>query len=432
MDQRAQLVGVTKTFQDHAKAVQDAADKAALLAEYNGVLSDSNKTLEERARGAREAVEALRRAQEAAADIAKLGGMPGLSTTESGASDAALQRQIAGVTTLVDKYQALAQQFPDMKSAYAAMQTAADAAIVDMTQSMRVHQQEADTARRMDAEWRREIDGAAVAFTNLDAAIAGFKDTDITTVIQDAAMAQADLAIALSRGQLSLEQFTAAAEHLSDSSQKAIATAQAGKAAGIAGTVAGGPQAVMGAVASSGPIGAIIVAIISFIKDAKNIGKEFTDFHVEIMDGIANFPSELPDIVYDALVRGTNAVSSMLPKLISGLITMIPKLIAEIIKAIPEIAKGFWVAFKDMLTPDIKLDDMWTNIKSPKQGQANAEAEEQQRSGMTGTVGVGTTSRTSRAVVQHFHGAFIGIDPTTSRKLNAQMIDYANVYGSAS
>lgn len=135
--------------------------------------------------------------------------------------------------------------------------------------------------------------------------------------------------------------YTASIDRATESARGLTAAQMAGKAAGMTGTVAGGPQAVMGAVGSMGPWGALIVAIVQLVTNLEDVVNQFTDFHVKLMESISSLPETIAKVLPDALVRGTEAALTMLPDLFASLAKAIPDLAMALVEVIPEMAVSF-------------------------------------------------------------------------------------------
>ena len=102
-------------------------------------------------------------------------------------------------------------------------------------------------------------------------------------------------------------------------------------------TAAGGPQAVLSAVASAGPWGALIAGIIDLVSNLDETMASFSDFHVQFWDSLSSFPEQLSDHLSETLTSSTEAMISAIPELIGSLAEAIPDIISTIAEFIPEL-----------------------------------------------------------------------------------------------
>lgn len=195
-----------------------------------------------------------------------------------------------------------------------------------------------DAQRWGEVNFGPQVDAAAEALGAFDAAMGGIDLTDAIDDTTALALAQADLALALSRGAISADQYeeamgrlTAAQKELDDD-PTAIDTATT-----VVGAVAAGPEGGLEALSTAGPIGAFIAFIVGVIKDLDETLDGFHEFHMDITSAIGNLGGTLADAIPEALNEGTQAAIQMIPDLIRGIIM---DLIPAIIQAIFDV--DFW------------------------------------------------------------------------------------------
>lgn len=121
-----------------------------------------------------------------------------------------------------------------------------------------------------------------------------------------------------------------------------LAKARLDSAATAAGMATGGPSAVMGAVSSAGPWGAIIAAIVELVGNFADIGDEFNDFTLNFQESLSKLPETLGDNIghwletaIQSVDVGANFIQSLadnLDNIISGILGSIGPLLASLLE----------------------------------------------------------------------------------------------------
>lgn len=106
----------------------------------------------------------------------------------------------------------------------------------------------------------------------------------------------------------------------------------------IMGMVSSGPEAVLNAVAATGPWGAFIAGLIDFVKNIDESLVSFQSFHMDFMESIASLPQTLVDHLSDTLVESSQAAIRAIPAFIQSLADNIEPLIMAVVEATPTIA----------------------------------------------------------------------------------------------
>jgi hypothetical protein len=149
---------------------------------------------------------------------------------------------------------------------------------------------------------------------------------------------QADLAIRLSRGTISLDEYKA---KLADLSSARATVAPSGMSSGTAGAIASGiangPNAAISAISMAGPWGAIAGAVLNFVKDAKQNLASFSETHLQIMAGLGSLPETIGDHLKNTLDKDLKAAITLLPNFLASLAKAIPSIFSTIATEIPEI-----------------------------------------------------------------------------------------------
>lgn len=95
-----------------------------------------------------------------------------------------------------------------------------------------------------------------------------------------------------------------------------------------------GPNAVMQGVASAGPWGAIIAAIIELVRDFKDVGDQFNDFTISLNESISKLPETLGENLGRWLETGTEATLKMFPEFIASLLSSIDDIMGSMTDAL--------------------------------------------------------------------------------------------------
>lgn len=127
----------------------------------------------------------------------------------------------------------------------------------------------------------------------------------------DAAISSADDMMTTAQAQL--DQITADAQAAVDKAKAAPANA--------VNMANGGPSAVMGAVASAGPYGALIAALVQFAGHFDELGNMFSDFTVSFNRSIAALPKTIMDNIGTWFAEGTASAVEMIPNMVESLVT---------------------------------------------------------------------------------------------------------------
>lgn len=165
--------------------------------------------------------------------------------------------------------------------------------------------------------------------------------------------------------QAALTAQTFSTDRNTDAVDRITAGEVAGRVAGVVNTIAGGPQAVMGAVASAGPWGALIAAIVDLVANFEDVAGQFHDFHMKFTEALGRFPQTIAEILPKALVDGTEAALNAIPDFLSsfaeyfddiivGIAESLPDMIVDLVDVfivrMPEVVMAFLVALLDPRT----------------------------------------------------------------------------------
>lgn len=111
-------------------------------------------------------------------------------------------------------------------------------------------------------------------------------------------------------------------------------------AAAVEGALSG-PQGGLNALASAGPLGAIIAGIAEAAQDFEGTLQGFHDTHMSITKGIASIPDVLGENLGTWLVEGTNGVTDMVVGFIENLASNIDDILIHLIGSLPDVAGKF-------------------------------------------------------------------------------------------
>lgn len=185
------------------------------------------------------------------------------------------------------------------------------------------------------------VDEAAAFLAEFNAELEGLVPASAEGDLERLTRLQDELTLAFSRGTIDVERYRQEMERLAAVQSDMDTSAAVGGAADAAGMAAGGPDAVMGAVASSGPWGALIAAIVDLVANFADVGDMFNNFTISFNESIAAFPQTLSENLSKWLETGTNSAIEMLPNFIAGLADALPGLISDFLAWIPQMAGLF-------------------------------------------------------------------------------------------
>lgn len=166
-----------------------------------------------------------------------------------------------------------------------------------------------------------------------------------------------------------------------------------------------GPSAVMSGVASAGPIGAIIAALVNFAKNFGSIGDMFNDFTKSFQDSIMKLPETLGEHLGEWLQTAVESLD-ILPNFIQSLVTALPDILETVFSQIgPLIAGVIKMAFIDLPNMLVELvemlsdGDMWYAV-----GEAILQGFEDGFLGMTDESGNTTAGSVVSGIASIFTG----------------------------
>lgn len=191
-----------------------------------------------------------------------------------------------------------------------------------------------DAAQWAEAEFAPAVDEAAGFLGEFQTALAEFIPDEALADVDKLAGLQADLALAFARGAIDLDTYNAQMERLASATQ-AVADAEADRAVASAAStvsdVASGPSAVMSAVSSAGPWGALIAAIVELVGNLADVGDMFNEFTINVNNSIAALPETLAENLDTWLTTGTQSAIDMVPDLVKSLAENLDDIIGTLI-----------------------------------------------------------------------------------------------------
>lgn len=312
-DLRPKLAAITAELTKRKAALADATENALLL----GSATDANTAADERARLAAQALAEAKRRQAEAERAAR--EEAARAREEARKHLEAILAEVAAIGAYYD--------------------------VVDKSASVR-----ADLASEIDAI--TEARKAQIDVTNR------------------AAIAEADLALALSQGAISLDEYNQRKAQLNS-----------GTTGGSVPNISAGtsPQGAIGALGNAGPWGALIAGIIQAISNGlDNLGDLFHDFTLNLNEAIGNIGNDLGENLGRWIEEGTKSVGKMIGNLIGGLIGNLPEIITQLtvglIKAV--FSADFWTNMWDGLWKGLKkLWDSTFSVDSQGKGVAAKQNE---------------------------------------------------------
>ncbi len=225
-------------------------------------------------------------------------------------------------------------------SAEQAAQAAAQADFEERLSAARVARL-SEEAEAFDAMYSPAVDRAAEFLETFTAELGRIVPPAALTDLERLTVLQADLALAFSRGTIDLEDYTAQMELLA-AAQNTVAAGQpdAGgsfNGEAVAAGISGGPQAGINALATAGPVGAIIAAIAGMVVGMEDTLKGFSDFHMEFSKTIGKLPEIIFGHLEETLTDSTKAAIEMVPAFVSSLAKALPGLLESIVAGLPEV-----------------------------------------------------------------------------------------------
>lgn len=299
-DLRPKLAAITAELKERRAAYEDATENALLL----GSATDANTAADERARLAAQALAEAKRRQ---ADAERAAREEAARAREEARKHLeAILAEVAAIGAYYD--------------------------VVDKSASVR-----ADLASEIDAI--TEARKAQIDVTNR------------------AAIAEADLALALSQGAISLDEYNQRKAQLnSGTTSGSVPNVSAGTS----------PGAAVSAIGSAGPWGALIAAIINAFKDGFAAwGDMFDSFTNQFQDALANVGEDLVSNIGRWLTNAIESVSKGAQGFIRGLIGNLANIIAEIVKTIIAEVFSFDFFFGVVKALILGLVDLFKSIFAP-------------------------------------------------------------------
>lgn len=126
---------------------------------------------------------------------------------------------------------------------------------------------------------------------------------------------------------------------------------------------ASSPEAVLNAVAATGPWGAFIAGLIDFVKNIDESMDSFQEFHMDLMSSISTLPESIVSHLSETLIESSQAAIRAIPRFIKSLADSIGPLIQALAGAIPvivielvnalvrDIPRAAWAFIKAILSP---------------------------------------------------------------------------------
>ena len=96
----------------------------------------------------------------------------------------------------------------------------------------------------------------------------------------------------------------------------------------------------LSALSTTGPWGAFIAGLISFIKDFDESLASFYEFHMDFSKTLTEVPTMLLQHLQDTLAEASIAALTMIPKFVESFAQNLGPLIEALLRAIPEVAQG--------------------------------------------------------------------------------------------
>jgi len=263
---------------------------------------------------------------------------------------------------------------------------------------------------------------------------------DLERLGRQTAQAEADRQSSAGDEWTKLRQALTAQTFATEENTNRMAVAQ--RAAGIAAIAAGGPGAVMGAVSSAGPWGAIIAALVELVRNFESIGNMFNDFTKSVQDGIRNLPATIADNLGNWLQTGIES-ASIVPDFIAGLVdalptiletiagstgTLVAALVDALIVQMPQVVVAFLVALLNPATwieaGKAFVEGLFSSLRDSNAmgatGSAfggmfwSSTAKETAKQMASGA----SKSRTSSGTTVNFYGSVVGVGPDTAQALS--------------
>lgn len=262
-----------------------------------------------------------------------------------------------------------------------------------------------------EAELTPTTDAAAVALREFYAAVSRAVPPETLSTLDQLALAEADLARALSQGALSADQYAAAMDDLA-AARKRAAEAQDGTAgtpasakpevtgAGVLGAVAGGPSGLMSLISQvGGPIGAGVAAGLALLQQVGQTTPDgesqfvatFREFFGQLIDALPALGGAIADLATMVIAEVVPALVEAIPAVVAGLVDALPAMMTAIVGALPAISgaiielmlvgmpRALFEALRLLLTPSFWADmamAYWEGLKLAARdlGQAIAAA----------------------------------------------------------
>jgi hypothetical protein len=178
-------------------------------------------------------------------------------------------------------------------------------------------------------------DRGLTALEEFSAAIENVVPSQAMTDLDQLAVAEADLVLAFSEGLLTLEDYTAATDRLADArSRLAEASAKAESASAVSATgegITGGPQAGVNALGNAGPWGELIAGLIEMVTDLDNTLAGFQNYHEGLMNAIGNLPATIADNMGSIF---SDSFATIIPDFIDSFTASFPELIGGMVGGI--------------------------------------------------------------------------------------------------
>lgn len=145
-----------------------------------------------------------------------------------------------------------------------------------------------------------------------------------------AALAEADLADALSRGAISIEEYNRLKAEADTNAASGAKATSLNNAAGVVSTVGGGANGLISALGQSGPYGNLISAIINLVAKLDETLSGIIDEVGAIEEQIGNLPNTLLDFVDSFITDIVGGLGEMIGSLVSGLIEAVPQIVGDL------------------------------------------------------------------------------------------------------
>lgn len=159
---------------------------------------------------------------------------------------------------------------------------------------------------------------------------------------------------------------TAAFEAHTESVRSSSFEAKVSSATSIIGAISGGPESTMSYIAGvTGPLGALITGIISAVVHLEDTIASFQSFHEQIWDTVGRLPDILMESIrngildgmvdmVDGLVGFVESLADNLDDILRGLVESVPRITGAILEAvILDLPAAVWSLVKTIFSPDL-------------------------------------------------------------------------------